>query len=361
VGEPVRSIARFLARFLILSVETTIVVALWVLASWMNDTWDRFPHLVIKSPEKRCAKSLFLKLLELITREPHGASNISPAAIYRLIGKLNGELTLLLDEAQSLSRRGSEPSEVLRELLNAGIDRNAKVIRCVGDAHDIAEFPTYCAKILALIGDLDSVLADRCLPIPMRRKRADEPVEMYRYRVVEPEGKALQDLIRDWTERHADAVSAIYDRIERLPIQNDRLADLMMPLQAVAEFVDPELHSVLKSYAEGLDRQDLNQERQSPGVRLLAACQEVFDENRSEFTETVVLINSLVARSEEPWSRWNHGKQITAEALANLLRPFGIRSSRDLKQKHRGYYRADFEESWSRYLHRCPKNPVEPV
>ena len=40
-----------------------------------------------------------------------------------------------------------------------------------------------------MIGELDGVLADRCLPIPMKRKMAADKVMAYRSRVVAPIAK----------------------------------------------------------------------------------------------------------------------------------------------------------------------------
>src|SRR5262249_44709888 len=123
VGE----VVAFLARYIVLPPVLVLVVAAWVVAAYLIDVWDRFPHLAINSPEKRCGKTTLLDLIFLLAPRPRYTTNISPAALYRLV-----ELerpTLLMDESQSLRRRGSESIEVICEILNAGIGRNAKVLR----------------------------------------------------------------------------------------------------------------------------------------------------------------------------------------------------------------------------------------
>lgn len=357
----VADVARFLSRYIVLSVLTMFIVAAWVVAAWLAEVWDRFPNLAVTSPEKRCGKTRFLQILESILPNPINTTNISPAAVYRLIE--SRQPTLLLDEAQSLSRRGSESSEVMRELLNAGIDRDAKVLRCGGDNFDVQEFAVYCPKVLALIGELDGVLADRCLPVRLERKTDADTVEPYRSRIVEPQGKSLSKKLKKWADTNKEQAGKIYDSLEPFPIENDRMAELLMPLQVVLTIDDPNGLEMLKDFAESLDEHEKQAERMSPGVRLLTACREIFarikaDKNPELFISTHSLILKLVQREEEPWQHLTRGRPITPEGLANLLRPYGIQSRRNAKQTSRGYVAQDFAEAWSRYL--APIPPKSP-
>jgi hypothetical protein len=368
-----RETAQFLADYIVLPETSLLVLSAWVIAAWLADKWDRFPHVAINSPEKRCGKSLLLELLFLIVPRPRYTTNISPAALYRVVQAERP--TLLMDESQSLSRRGSEASEVIREILNAGIGKNAKVIRCGGANHDqIEEFSVYSPKVFAMIGEPDGVLADRSLPVQMKRKTKDDQVQRYRSRVVEEDGKKLHAKLEKWAEDNAEKVAKVYDGLEPFAIANDRMADLLTPLQAVLEVLggDPKVMegrrplTLLKEYAEGLDERDKAMEMQSPGVRLLAACRGIFsgeaDRKTYVFLPTDLLIRWLAGRREEPWYRYNKGEPITREALANLLRPFGIKPSPNKKQTNRGYHAEDFREAWDRYLPPAAplKNPPNP-
>ena len=133
----------------------------------------------------------------------------------------------------------------------------------------------------------------------------------------------------------------MYDRLDPFAIQNDRMAELLLPLQAVAT-VECSTHlATLRAYAESLDERDRERELMSPGVMLLLACREIFAKaltvrGDGKFLPTRSLIARLVQRSEEPWGRFTRGEQITPEALANLLRPFGIQSRRNKDQSARG-------------------------
>jgi len=288
----------------------------------------------------------------LICPEAYYTSNISPAALYRLIE--SKQPTLLLDEAQSLRRRGSESSEVLREILNAGIDRNSTTMRIGGkDNSEIKSFRIYSPKAIAMIGEPDGVLADRCLPIEMKRKTSLDDILPYRSRIVEPVGRKLHDRLSTWAKGVERRARAVYDSMEVLPILNDRMAELLLPLQTVLQVACPSFLPMLEGYAIKLDERDMN--TSSPGVRLLSACREILELGKVEFLLTQKLLGQLYDRDWEPWSKWSQGEPMTSHALGGLLRPFGVHSSRDEKRAQRGFARRDFEEAWKRYLPPLPR------
>ncbi len=351
-GGIVGEVAELIGRYVVMPDDAQTVTAAWVVSAWMMDCWDRFPNLAVTSPEKRCGKTRLLQLLELVLPNARSVANVSPAAVYRLIEAERP--SLLIDEAQSLVRRGSENTEVLRELLCSGIDRNAKVVRCGGANRDeIHEFSVYAAKVIALIGEPDGVVADRCLPVRMRRMTGDDRAERYVSRVVEPVGRAVRDKVEAWAAGHKDRVQAVYDGLEPFDIENDRLAELLLPLMAVAE-VDGGGHlDTIRGFADALDGQDAEAEKSSPGVKLLAALRELFAVKRKGdglFLSTSQLLIELKGRTEEPWLTFTRGQPITAEAMANLLKPYGISSVRNEKQTARGYVLSDFRDAWNRYL-----------
>jgi hypothetical protein len=178
-----------------------------------------------------------------------------------------------------------------------------------------------------------------------------------------PAGEELRDKVSEWAEANRERVGAAYDAVGPFDIDNDRMADLLLPLQAVAAVVDgidaldafPQvrrggLTGTLRQYAKYLDERGREQEAQSPGVRLLAACREILREWPGSFLPTAGPIKELAAREEEPWAHYSHGRAITPHALGDLLRPYGIKSERNVKQTARGYTEASFGEAWERYL-----------
>jgi hypothetical protein len=187
---------------------------------------------------------------------------------------------------------------------------------------------------------------------------------------VKPAGDALSKQLQVWAQKNKKQVAENYDGLETFPIENDRMAELLLPLQAVLSIASPGRLELLGQYALSLDDRDHEQETQSPGALLLAACKQVFENRKGEafpgkrrmkFIPTDTLIEKLVQRDEEPWHRWSHGERITREALAHLLRPFGIRSAFNKKRTGKGYYADGFKEPWERYVPAIPrKNASDP-
>lgn len=357
----IQETARFLTDYVVLPRYTSTVIAAWVAAAWLSLVWDRFPHLYISSPEMRCGKTLLLEALNRIVPAPMFASSISTPALYRSIeaglASSSGSIpkvkakrrppTLLLDEAQFLKRAGSESGESFKELLKAGIEKDSKVYRCGSKSKDFKPegFRTYCPKVVAMIGEPDRVLADRSLLVEMRRKTKEDTVEHFRSREVQPRADALRKNLEQWAADNEQTAMKIYPCIEYLDIENNRMADLLLPLQTVLLLDGDERRDTLLAYAASLEERVKRQDSQSAGVRLLTACKEIFEEEGySGFVPTVTLIDHLVSRPEDVWSR------LTPEALRNLLNPYGIRPTQNRKRTQRGYYVADFQDAFKRYL-----------
>lgn len=73
------------------------------------------------------------------------------------------------------------------------------------------------------------------------------------------------------------------------------------------------------------------------------------------------LVKHLCGLEERPWQEWNHGKSLSANGLARLLRDFGIRPKTIRIGDHtaKGYRLEDFEDAFSRYLSDQP-SPAKP-
>ena len=121
----VENLARYISDYVVLSDESVLVLAVWTIAAHLIEEFDRFPHVAVTSPEKRCGKTTLLDVLYQIVPKPRPTTNISPAALYRVI-ELDRP-TLLIDESQSITGRGAQSNPMIREILNAGIGKNAKV------------------------------------------------------------------------------------------------------------------------------------------------------------------------------------------------------------------------------------------
>src|SRR5260370_39230646 len=90
-------IMRFIRRFVVLSSEQLVAIALWVLHTHAIAATEATPYLNITSAEKRSGKTRLLEVLELLVLNPWRTGRTTAAALVR---KIDGEeSTLLLDES----------------------------------------------------------------------------------------------------------------------------------------------------------------------------------------------------------------------------------------------------------------------
>ena len=313
-------------------------IALWVLHTHSIDAAQVTPRLAITSPTKRCGKSTLLAVLGALVRRPLPAANITPAALFRGIERYTP--TLLVDEGDTFLGDRDE----LRGLLNAGHYKpSAWVIRTVGDDHEVRRFFVFGPVAIGLIGALPDTLADRSIRVEMRRREPGEHVEPLRLDRL-PELEPLRRKAARWASDHLDALKAADPQVP--DGLHDRAADNWRPLLAIADAAGGawlerarEAARVLEQVPDGEDA-DVR-------VQLLADIRAIFDEAGAGELATRDLLGRLHDMEDRPWTNW-HGRPITPEALARLLKPFDIRPSR--RENWRGYRRADFEEAWRRYL-----------
>src|SRR5262249_37217060 len=87
---------------------------------------DRFlisPRLGVRSPTKGCGKTLLLDVLDRVVARPLPTTNVTAAAIFRVIEAHRP--TLLVDEADTFLRDNDE----LRGVLNSGHRKGGAVLR----------------------------------------------------------------------------------------------------------------------------------------------------------------------------------------------------------------------------------------
>jgi len=282
--------------------------------------------------------------MNLLCKDPMPTQALTPAALFRIINAYRP--TLLIDEAQNLNRKPTEYDQVIKELL-CSFNRGAKVHRCANKGKTIIEFSIYCPKVVAHIGKPDSILADRCLPVELRRKLPSEDVERWRLRNVEPEAAKLKKRIEDWSKISENRVRQEYKRVKEFDISNDRLADLLIPLQAILTTLNrQDRFGHLEAYADLLIEKGKREDAQSYPIRMLESCKQIFDRKDYSFIPTTELLDELASMEEEPWARWNR-EGLNAHSLARLLSNFNITPKST--GKIRGYSRNRFIEAWERY------------
>jgi hypothetical protein len=257
--------------------------------------------------------------------------------------------TLLLDETDAIfGKRNGENYEGLRALLNAGNRRGTHVPRCVGTSQQLVSFSVFCPKAIAGIGELPDTIADRSIPIRLKRKARSEHAERFRRRDVEDDAEQVRIDASAWAEY---AVPTLAEARPELPDElDDRAQDAWEPLLSIADLAGGEwprrARAAALELSNGADHED-----ESHGVRLLADIRAVFAEQGVDRLASAALAAALHEIEESPWAEWG-GKPITQNAIARLLKRYGVQPKklRIGEETVRGYERARFETEWERYV-----------
>lgn len=342
-GALLQDLADTLSKYVALPANTADAIALWCIHTHALDAANVSPTLALISPSKRCGKTTTLLLLDRLVRRPLLSSNISPAAVFRIVER--DSPTLLVDEADTVLH----DKEELRGIFNSSHTRHAAyVVRTVGDNHEPRRFSTWSAKAVALIGRLPDTLADRSIIVQMHRRAQGEHVE--RLRLDRP--GVFEELRRraaTWATAHLDALSGA-DPATPGEL-NDRAADNWRPLLAIANAAGAEWPERARRAALTLSGLAADGEE---GIRelLLVDIRDAFRDRDDTAIFTEDLLGYLCGREDRPWREWKAGRQLSAVQLARLLKPFGVRPGplRDGPRTGKGYELRDFADAFNRYL-----------
>ncbi|MGH9525043.1 MAG: DUF3631 domain-containing protein [Terriglobales bacterium] len=356
-----RNISHAIRRYMALAAALADILALWTIHTWAIDAAQFTPYLHITSPEKRCAKSRLLEILELLVARPWATAHLTPAVLYR---RTEGERpTLLLDELDQQMHGNPEANAAIRGILNAGFRRGKVVSICEksGDgAIGYRDYATFCPKALAGIGALWDTVADRSLTITLRRKLRGEHVLPFRERDAAWLFTPLRTACEAWAAQHLDALGSARPPMPE-PL-NDRQRDICEPLLGIADAAGGEWPSrarqALVEICTGAAAVD-----DSTGAKLLADCRAILGGLGTDRIASEALARTLGALEDRPWPEWGRSqKPITPPQVAHLLANFAI-APRTLRlpsgDRLKGYLRADFADAWARYL--PPETGVQSV
>lgn len=341
------ALASIIKRHVIADPATIHAAALWAALTWFIDVVDVAPIANITAPEKRCGKTVLLGVLTRLCYRPLAVSNIAPAALFRAIELW--QPTLLIDEVDAFLAEHDEA----RGILNAGFTRDsAFVIRCVGDEHMPTRFNVWGAKALCGIGKIADTLADRSIPLRLRRKKTGESTVKIRHADSHAFAQLVSQLARFAVDNREAVRQARPAEIEGL---NDRANDCWAALLAVAETAGGDWPRLARSAA--LSLHGLEEDTPSIGAELLACIREAFDNRHTDKLSTADLLDALAENDESPWATWNRGKPMTPHQLAKRLGEFTITSNtvRIGSKTPKGYRLEQFTEAFERYL--CSDTP----
>lgn len=355
-------VERLLRRFVAFADDAQpVAITLWVAHAHAIEAADTTAYLHVHSAEKRSGKTRALEVLELLVPSPIRASTISPAALFRLLDM--ERRTLLLDEVDAIFSPKSDREE-LRGLLNAGYRRGSSAWRVdvSGKTFTPRAFDAFGAKVLAGIGTLPDTIADRAIPIELRRRRRDEPVESFRYREVREEAEDLRSRLAGCFDETAIGELALA-RPALPDLDDDRALEAWEPLVAIADRAGGSWPERARSSALALHT-DRTDDEGGDGVQTLAAIRDLFVELDTDRLPTDEVLRSLAVRDDGPWAYWfaedldradREGRipRRAARKLARVLEVYRVHPTKirtGPTTTARGYLRADFADPWSRYL-----------
>ena len=161
-------IKSFCKKWVVVSESFYDVVVWYILTSWVYDKFDTINYLRALG-DTGTGKSRFLDCIGGLCYKYISISGaVTPAAMYRLIGKWKG--TIGIEEADL--KESDETNEVIK-ILNCGFERGKPIIRCDKDNSNALEFhDAFGPKIIATRRSFsDAATEARCLTERMEENR----------------------------------------------------------------------------------------------------------------------------------------------------------------------------------------------
>lgn len=339
VNDLIEHIESLLLQHIIMPKDSRLALAVWIVASYCYDSFRIFPRIVIHSPEKRCGKTTTMEIVQSLVCKGILASNVSPAAVFRLIEKC--QPTLIIDEADSFLK----DNEQLRGIINSSHTKSGSfVIRCEGDNNEPKKYSTWAPIVMGGIKRVADTIEDRSLIVELQRKMPDEKVQRLPVDLNAIEVETRRKLIR-WRELYGNLLRSSKPTLPQ--VGNDRAEDNWFPLFAVAEKASPGIRERLNAAFITMESKEKSE---TMGTLLLNDIRKVFADRNVERLWTAGLIRDLVDIEERPWESWKGG--FTSRVLGNMLKDFNVRS-RDIRMNgavKKGYQLADFSDPFDRYL-----------
>jgi len=315
-------------------------MALWIFNAHCHDKGRYSPVLALVSPDPRCGKTTALNLIKDLVPRPVATSNITQAALYRLIEAKSP--TLLIDEADTFLKQNRE----FVGILNAGhVRHNAYVIRADDRAPDgFRTYDVWCAKVLAMIGILPPTLADRSIIVRLSRRSLSENIERLR---LDPDDeiRQLYEATAGWAAANSHLIRDSDPVIVGL---NDRAADNWRQLLAIADLAGEDWGHRARSAAIELSGHESDEDS---GGLLFCDLKQIFSVSGTDGLPSRRISSELNDMEHRPWPTCANGRPMTPVHLAKMLSAYGIAPvvQRFAGKLARGYRLEQFKDAFARY------------
>ena len=340
-GDWLEECERELRRYLAMPKGAHRAVAAWCFYTHVSDRFGYSPYIIATSPAPECGKTTVLRACHRLAALPLFTGSMTTATLFRVMDEHHP--VMLCDEQDGRMERNEE----LRLLFNEGFQKGSHVIRCIGDDNEARGFNCFGPKALACIGELPATVTSRSIVLRLERNRQSLAVLAP---LDHPE--ALTRLRRQaarWAQDHGGELR----EVPEVPGFDGRLLDKWGPLLAVAEAAGSDW---LERVAQAAQALQSDEGEQPEHLTLLADLGHFLlgigrtPENPGSLVLTDTLLGGLKQMTESPWA--DEGKEgITAHRLADMLRPFGIRSKQQTDgDRLRGYEPGPILRAFETYI-----------
>jgi Protein of unknown function (DUF3631) len=323
--------------------EQATVCALWVIHTFAFEAAYATPYIYVNSAEPQCGKTRLIEAMDVISRNSELAANLTASSLFRALDS-DVRPTLFIDEVDTIF--AGKSNEELRSVLNSGYKYNGYVTRTLpgkNEDSDVVKFSTFCPKLLAGIdnGQMPPTIADRCIPVILKRKRKDQDVARFLPRKVEPVAAELKTAILEWVLANMDGIVSWEPDTddEFVNALSDRSFEIVEPLVQIAMQAGPEyakrakaaIIEVLTGKADKV---------LTPAAKCLAMARDLMSVDGDIPRQSIQTATLAEALGTTP-------KQVAAWLDKYEIKPQIITFG---GTRARGFYRNQFEDAWERYL-----------
>ena len=313
-----------------------LVVALWILHTWVFEMFLHSPRLLVQSSEPECGKTTLFMCLEQLVRNGDYSDDFTPATLYRQL-RNHPDTTFLFDEVDNSSLWA--PDRLLRKVANAGHRQGGNVRRVIDN--DIIRLPCFAPLAMAGIAKLKfpAPLLTRSIVVDLEQRLEEGRDE------IEPDNPKCANAriaIADW--------ASTFQRRQNVRVPfSGRAGNNWRVHVEIAESLG--YGETARAVARAIHRPEDN-----PVVVLLSDIRKVFEGRKIDRVWTEV--DLLPALREFGWDEfWGLSDDedphpLTRAELYRLLKPKKIRSQPVWKRVggqrvcNKGFVRAQFEAIW---------------
>jgi Protein of unknown function (DUF3631) len=242
--ELIKELSALIRRFIFFKNERVpLLIATWILATYIYTRFGYFAILWINSPVLRCGKSRLIELIDKLAWNSSGSTIYASAA--SLFTMTDAGCTFLADEVENLRTADKEQFGATMSIINGGFSQGSTVPRKEksGDTWVIKKYKIFGPKVIAGISTVTDTIRDRSFLIRMTRKSPKERTERLSMR---RDGQFFGDLRASmalWAEENGEAIQRIYDDLPDEPAlvgSDDRFLDIVEPFLSIVKFADAE-------------------------------------------------------------------------------------------------------------------------